>query len=699
MKLLLLFLAMAPALCGQAIQGAYWSTAPLRYNAVYSGTHSTDGDVFTNVEGRTPATISGAVTGGTSTSLTVSKADGLVPGSSIYFTDASPETVTVAGTYSMGSTTVPLTTAVANNHSNGAAVQWVGGTTYGFLDDAQLDGANSSNSLSVKMTNQNVIVPVLIATQNSGAYLSHENTLVDGTHTWKGAGFYSLNGVLYWVLCLQTPAGSGAGGLQTSIDCSIMKSTDFGANWLNPAGSTNTAPPMDSTAMFTGTNNAAPYFVLFGPDGTCPAGNPDDCQHYVYMASAYQKSNSTSVWNNGDAMILMRAPIGANLQDKTQWQYLTGGSIGAGTATWGSSNTSAIDIINVTGKIGMNGIFYNPQKGRFVLWEFWYKGANASSNHTNTTLRCYEAPHIDGPWTAIAELSGAAYGWYNPQVLHYSLWRNYNLGYTTGYEMVVSGNFLDGSYNGPWFVRVMEQIPPRMPMGFPGSRYSPERRGLQVQYDFNDYLPNNRVLDRSGNGYNVTSASPPMWANGGGISGNGPVTADTTNFTTAWNGTPGDFTVMITYVRVPTPVNGAANYERLAEKAGSANAGFFITRYATNDNTFGVGIGPTQTASSPYGYYPSSTFTDSLPHVIAAKRVSGVETLYKGATNLGSVTGIGTNNLTNAAMKLLGDGVTAYCSCSIFDVRVWNRGLSDDEVGKEVAKITDEMKRFGVAVQ
>ena len=74
------------------------------------------------------AQLTSGVTGGSTTTLAVNSAQGLAVGTQITFEDASPETVTVAGAYTSGSLSVPVTVAPVSNHSSGAPIGWNSGT-------------------------------------------------------------------------------------------------------------------------------------------------------------------------------------------------------------------------------------------------------------------------------------------------------------------------------------------------------------------------------------------------------------------------------------------------------------------------------------------------------------------------------------------------------------------------------------------
>lgn len=686
MKTFALFSILTFAAFGQAITGVSVTTPWVEYNAT-AGT-SAIGDVFSNVEGRTRTTITAGTTAGVTTSLSVTTGTGIAVGSALYFKDASPETVTVSGSYVLGSTTVPLTAAVANTHSNGAAIEWVGGTSYGICDDCDI-GAASGNLLFIKFA-QTGVAPVVTVSKNPSAFLGTSNTLVGATgRTWKATNTYSLDGVLYTPICLQTRAGTGAGGLQTSINCSIMKSADYGASYSNPAGSSNTAPPTDGTAEFTGTMNASPFFVLFGPDGTCPVA-VDSCATYVYAMSAYQKSNATSVWNNGDAMILMRALKSSDLQASASWEYNTGGSMALGTDTWSATAASARDIIVNTGKIGMNGVVYIPWRQRFLLFQWYYTVADATSNSSTTTWDVWEAPHLDGTWTKVSQMSQAYYGFYNPQVVHYTT----NQSGTQALRYVTSGNFLDpgtGLLYGAWYAEVALDQQKTLQPGFPGNRYAIPINGLILYYSFDDALSAARISDRSGSGYTTSSVTPTAWSNGGGVSNYYNATAVTSAFT----GQPSDFTFMVVYVR--NSKGSPPVYERIIEKNNSGNAGIFLGRNNTTANTFGCGIGPTQTGISPYGFY-SNTFTDGQTlHVITCRRAGIVQTLFSGPTDLSGSSNVGSNAMTNVALKLYSDGSSGLYG-TLYRVMVWNRSVSNEELAVIVTALTRDLSSFGQTI-
>ena len=98
--------------------------AEYEYNGgALAGTASYDRARNIQGKGVTNTTLNGAATAG-NFSFVVTAATGLTPGQWIFLTGGTPEVVQVAVNYTIGSTTVPITTALATTHSTGTPALW-----------------------------------------------------------------------------------------------------------------------------------------------------------------------------------------------------------------------------------------------------------------------------------------------------------------------------------------------------------------------------------------------------------------------------------------------------------------------------------------------------------------------------------------------------------------------------------------------
>ena len=97
----------------------YSSQGPLQFGGI--GAYGQVFAKYTYVAGYVNTTIATATAA--ATSLTVAKGAGFLAGETYYISDgASSESITVASTYTYGSTTVPLTSALAFTHASGVAI-------------------------------------------------------------------------------------------------------------------------------------------------------------------------------------------------------------------------------------------------------------------------------------------------------------------------------------------------------------------------------------------------------------------------------------------------------------------------------------------------------------------------------------------------------------------------------------------------
>lgn len=225
--------------------------------------------------------------------------------------------------------------------------------------------------------------------------------------SWKTGGITNINGVLYLAVARQLGAcsrGKEANGLQPSFDASIIKSTDNGHTWVNPAGvsSRHGAAPAYSTslhryqAMFPDQQFSAPFFIQYGPHNSRAVDGGDK---YLYSVS------NDGYAYNGNWLHLARVPIG-QVQNRAAWQFFHG-AVGGSGGHWTSRNAGATRILQVRHGISQPAIQYLPAFHRYVLVTFTYSRARSDfpmrTETPYTRLRIYTSPKPWGPWTNVLD--------------------------------------------------------------------------------------------------------------------------------------------------------------------------------------------------------------------------------------------------------------------------------------------------------
>lgn len=208
-----------------------------------------------------------------------------------------------------------------------------------------------------------------------------------------GTGIYEADGVLYHNICysIQDPNN------WQFYNCSIMKSTDGGANWINHLGQTNILPPNSSQdSMFPDNRWGFVNFVKYGKGGAAPNPDVDNAQTYVYMYSL----DCTN--GNGFYLARIRRSDLPSL-DKTKIQFYKGGEGGDGMndLNWTNQISQSTPFTMIAGSIPCLSITYNPGLGRYIL--FTVTGNSWSNPPKESSFRAYEAPHLWGPWTPLLD--------------------------------------------------------------------------------------------------------------------------------------------------------------------------------------------------------------------------------------------------------------------------------------------------------
>jgi hypothetical protein len=246
---------------------------------------------------------------------------------------------------------------------------------------------------------------------------------------WKATGIISISGEVYLSVARQGFNGvcSQVSGGSVSTNSSIIKSSDGGATWTNPAGTTNStgAAPAANTQEFSGTIFGAPTFVDYGmQNGACPASNPDNCSTYVY-------ATSTPCWTECTTMYVGRASISADLTNPSNWSFVTAVD-SSGNATWGSIG-SAVPVLTYAGGLEMTPMTYVSSISRYIKINAFYPNPS-TTNSTNLSIVTCTHPWVCSVYSA--GTSTATNGYYGVNIV--SKWSNFISGVLT---LIYSGNY------------------------------------------------------------------------------------------------------------------------------------------------------------------------------------------------------------------------------------------------------------------
>jgi hypothetical protein len=199
------------------------------------------------------------------------------------------------------------------------------------------------------------------------------------------SGIYELDGVLYHnVLYSQQIPGAWV-----FHHVSMLKSTDGGANWINPNGQTNVWPADNlATCSFPSEDWGEVCFVKYGAGGVAP--DVDGAQQYVYFVASGAANGG---YHLGRALRTDLPSL-----DRSKYQFLTNAD-GSAEANWGTNIAQAISI--ATPYPAFASMAYNPALQRYLLTSFssdsWVTPA------VESTLRLMEAPHPWGPWAPLID--------------------------------------------------------------------------------------------------------------------------------------------------------------------------------------------------------------------------------------------------------------------------------------------------------
>ena len=225
-------------------------------------------------------------------------------------------------------------------------------------------------------------------TINDMAFLGGLAQVGSDGRTWKATALTCVDNILYLSISRYNEAGDASLGWM--INASILKSTDFGRNWVNHLGGVNTAPPIAAGAMFPGSAFGLMEFVQYRANGIAPM--TDRANEFIYAFS----SNSKIL--DGDRLgRVRRADIGA--LNSSKWQFYQGGD-GALDANWSSNfGTAAVLPGGPATALVTQSIVYLEATGRYAMTE--WRGSPGG-------FQIFESEHLWGPWTKVREFGSDA---------------------------------------------------------------------------------------------------------------------------------------------------------------------------------------------------------------------------------------------------------------------------------------------------
>jgi hypothetical protein len=224
-------------------------------------------------------------------------------------------------------------------------------------------------------------------------YGKANQTESDGA-TWKATGQECVDGVFYAFVTRNTYGDKSGDHLmrQTSVNASLIKSTDRGLIWRRSAGENYRSP------MWKGRRFGAPGFIHYGQDGG--RIRKDGADRFVYAIS------NNGFWNGGDDFILARIQR-ADLPklNAADWRYYSGGD-GMADASWTEDLEKAISILSQPAKLGVTSPVFIPALNRYLLVS-WYISPTLKKwfEPGLVTYDFYEAGHPWGPWTRVSSFT------------------------------------------------------------------------------------------------------------------------------------------------------------------------------------------------------------------------------------------------------------------------------------------------------
>ena len=214
----------------------------------------------------------------------------------------------------------------------------------------------------------------------------------DGAN-WKVTGQECIDGVFYAFVARNKYGNRSKDPLmrQTSVNASLIKSTDHGATWNRSAQENYDHP------MWPGGRFGAPAFIHYGRNGG--QVTRDGADRYVYAVS------NNGFWNGGDDLVLARV-LRTDLPklNAVDWEYFSGGD-GALDSSWSHDIAKASPILSRPAKLGWTAPVFVPNLNRYVLVS-WYITPTLKGwfNPERLVYDFLEAPHPWGPWNQVGSM-------------------------------------------------------------------------------------------------------------------------------------------------------------------------------------------------------------------------------------------------------------------------------------------------------
>lgn len=291
---------------------------------------------------------------------------------------------------------LPDLTQVAKWHdSNGDTADpfWADdGDLYHFMCDGRGFGTQPRNLCFNKLTGTDL--PALKGEQVNpmDEYGTNGASMIgaarnDGAN-WKVTGQECIDGVFYAFVARNQYGNHSKDPLlrQTSVNSSLIKSTDHGRTWTRSAMENYVSP------MWPGSRFGAPGFIHYGRNGGDV--KRDGADQWVYALS------NNGFWNGGDDLILARVRRSDLPKlNAADWRYFTGGD-GMSDASWTGDLAKAVPVVNRPEKLGWTAPVFVPELNRYLLVS-WYVTPKLKSWFApeSVVYEFMEAPHPWGPWT------------------------------------------------------------------------------------------------------------------------------------------------------------------------------------------------------------------------------------------------------------------------------------------------------------
>jgi hypothetical protein len=262
-------------------------------------------------------------------------------------------------------------------------------------------------------------------------YANHPR--VNHEHGIKPAGLISLGSRLILAVEAQNFGDDPSFNRQTNVHGWFIVSEDFGHTWDVEA------TPRD---FFTG-RVASCHLVQYG------RGDANVVGGYVHASFPGASDNGASYWENGDYVLLGRAPA-ERLLDRAAWEFWT--SSDANGPRWSRDEAEAAPVFRFDKMTGENHMSYSAPLQRYLMGNYAFLDPQGEprpyhqlpwpQSIDRSQLTLFEAPELWGPWSLFhRDDAWGTYGDYQPV---FPVKWMFNNGRTL--YMVSSGSFDDYNF-------------------------------------------------------------------------------------------------------------------------------------------------------------------------------------------------------------------------------------------------------------